>query len=35
VGFVPRYFTFRDYVKGFTTDGEGRFVGLTDTWLER
>ncbi len=40
IGFVPRFFTFRDYVKGFTTDSSGgRFVwgggGLTRTWLDK
>ena len=40
IGFVPRFFTFRDYVKGFTTDSSGgRFVwgggGLTRTWLNK
>jgi ABC-type transport system substrate-binding protein len=39
IGFVPRYFTFRDHVKGFTTDSEGRFVhadgGLTRAWLDK
>jgi ABC-type transport system substrate-binding protein len=35
IGFVPRYFTFRDHVKGFVTDSEGRFMGLSQTWLDR
>jgi peptide/nickel transport system substrate-binding protein len=35
IGFVPRYFMFRDAVKGFTTDGEGSFLGLNNTWLDR
>jgi peptide/nickel transport system substrate-binding protein len=39
IGFVPRFFTYRDTVKGFTTDGDGSFVwtdgGLTHTWLDR
>ncbi len=40
IGFVPRYFTFRDHVKGFSTDSSGgRFVwgggGLTKTWLDK
>jgi hypothetical protein len=35
IGFVPRYFSYRDYVKGFVTDSEGRFVGLSQTWLDR
>lgn len=39
VGYVPRFFTFRDHVKGFTTDDAGRFVswrgGLTHTWSDK
>ena len=39
VGFVPRFFTMRDYVKGFTTDAAGRFMslhgGLTHAWLDK
>ena len=39
VGFVPRFFTVRDYVKGFTTDAAGRFMpwngGLTRAWLDK
>jgi len=40
IGFVPRFFTFRDYVKGFKTNSSGgRFVwgggGLTRTWLDK
>jgi ABC-type transport system substrate-binding protein len=39
IGSVPRFFTFRDHVKGFTTDDAGRFRsfegGLTHTWLEK
>ena len=39
IGFVPRFFTHRDSVKGFTTDGDGSFVwsdgGLTHTWLDK
>ena len=40
IGFVPRFFSLRDYVKGFTTDDDGaRFVwgggGLTRTWLDK
>jgi peptide/nickel transport system substrate-binding protein len=39
IGFVPRYYTFRDQVKNFTTDGEGRLMhyggGLNYTWLDR
>ena len=38
IGFVPRFFTFRDHVKGFTTDGNGFFRhregGLNHTWLD-
>ncbi len=39
IGFVPRFFSFRDYVKGFTTDGDGAFRpwggGLNYTWLDK
>lgn len=39
VVFVPRFFSFRDHVKGFTTDGDGSFIwsqgGLTRTWLDK
>jgi peptide/nickel transport system substrate-binding protein len=39
IGFVPRFFTFRDYVKGFTTSDEGSFLypggGLPYTWLDK
>jgi peptide/nickel transport system substrate-binding protein len=39
IGFVPRYFTFRDHVKNFTTNGEGHLMkyggGLNYTWLDR
>lgn len=39
VGFVPRFFSFRNYVKGFTTDGDGAFRpwgrGLNYTWLDK
>jgi ABC-type transport system substrate-binding protein len=39
IGFVPRFFTFRDYVKGFTTDDEGTFMfpggGLPYAWLDK
>jgi peptide/nickel transport system substrate-binding protein len=39
VGFIPRYFAFGDYVKGFTTDGTGRLMyyggGLNYTGLDR
>ena len=37
--FVPRFFTFRDYAKDFTTDGDGAFRwwggGLSYTWLDK
>jgi len=39
IGSVPRYFTFRSPVKGFTTDDEGAFRswsgGLHYTWLDK
>jgi peptide/nickel transport system substrate-binding protein len=39
IGFVPRFFAYRDYVKGFTSDGEGRYRwgggGLNYTWLDK
>ncbi|NIO07981.1 MAG: hypothetical protein GTO40_08255 [Deltaproteobacteria bacterium] len=39
VGFVPRFFTFREHVKGFQTDDDGAFVwsggGLTHTWIDK
>lgn len=39
IGFVPRFFTSRSYVKGFKTDGDGAFRwwggGLTHTWLDK
>ena len=39
IGFVPRFFAYRDYVKGFTSDSEGRFRwsrgGLNYTWLDK
>jgi peptide/nickel transport system substrate-binding protein len=40
IGFVPRYFAHRQYVKGFSTDSSGgRFVwgggGLMKTWLDK
>lgn len=39
IGFVPRYFAMRDYVKGFSTDDEGMFMwsggGLNYTWLDK
>jgi ABC-type transport system substrate-binding protein len=37
--FVPRFFAFRDYVKGFTSDADGSFRwfhgGLNYTWLDK
>lgn len=39
IGYVSRFFTFRDRVKGFTTDGEGSFRwsggGVNYTWLDK
>jgi peptide/nickel transport system substrate-binding protein len=39
VGFSSRLFAFRDFVKGFTTIGDGTFIwwggGLNHTWLDR
>jgi ABC-type transport system substrate-binding protein len=39
IGFVPRFHTFRDHVKGFDTGGDGSFRwyggGLNYTWLDR
>ena len=39
VGFVPRFFAFRDNVKGFQTDRQGSFQwlggGLSHAWLDR
>lgn len=39
VGFVPRFFSVRGYVKGFKTDFNGAFVwsngGLTHAWLDK
>lgn len=39
VGFVPRFFTFRDTVKGFTTNDDAVFRwwggGLNTTWLDK
>ncbi len=39
IGFVPRFFAFRDYVKGFTSDSEGRYRwsrgGLNYAWLDK
>jgi len=37
--YVPRFFTYNDKVKGFTTDGDGRFngisFGLSRVWVDR
>lgn len=37
--FIPRVFSFRDYVKGFTTDSDGAFRwgggGLNYTWIDK
>ena len=40
VAFVPRFFTFRDYVKGFTTDPDGASYrwyagGMNYAWLDK
>ncbi len=39
VGYGPQFYTFRDYVKGFTTDGDAAFRwwggGLSHTWLDK
>ena len=39
VGFVPRFFTYRDYVKGYTSDSEGHYRwsrgGLNYAWLDK
>ncbi len=39
IGFVPRFFAFRDYVKGFETDRQGSFQwlggGLSSAWLDK
>jgi len=39
IGFVPRFFTFRDHVKGFVTNGDGSFVwfenGFHRAWLDK
>jgi peptide/nickel transport system substrate-binding protein len=38
-GFIPRFYTFRDYVKGFSTGADARFRwadgGVTHTWLDK
>ncbi|HEY3028601.1 MAG TPA: hypothetical protein VGJ68_00290, partial [Bradyrhizobium sp.] len=37
--YVPRFFTYNDKVKGFSTDGDGRFnavsFGLSRVWIDR
>jgi peptide/nickel transport system substrate-binding protein len=37
--YVPRFFTYQDKIKGFTTDGDGRFngvsFGFSRLWVER
>ena len=39
IGFTPRFFTFRDHVKGFVTNGSGDFepwgAGLSRTWIDK
>jgi ABC-type transport system substrate-binding protein len=39
VGWVPRFYAFRDFVKGFESGGDGSFLwyggGLNYTWLDR
>ncbi|HWP60949.1 MAG TPA: ABC transporter substrate-binding protein [Candidatus Acidoferrales bacterium] len=39
IGYVPRFYSFRDYVKGFTTNSEGEFQfpggGLSHAWLDK
>jgi peptide/nickel transport system substrate-binding protein len=39
LGFAPRFFTFRDHVKGFATDEQGAFIwpegGLLKAWLDK
>ncbi|HWP56998.1 MAG TPA: ABC transporter substrate-binding protein [Candidatus Acidoferrales bacterium] len=39
IGYTPRFFALRDYVKGFTTNSEGEFRpwggGLNYAWLDR
>ncbi len=39
IGFAPRVFAFRDYVKGYTTNAEGDFRpwggGLNHVWLDK
>ena len=39
IGFTPRFFTFRDYVKGFVTNASGDFepwgAGLSHAWVDK
>jgi ABC-type transport system substrate-binding protein len=39
IGYTPRFFTLRDYVKGFITNSEGEFRpwggGLNYVWLDK
>jgi len=39
LGFTPRFFTFRDHVKGFTTNFSGDIQpftgGLSSTWIDK
>jgi peptide/nickel transport system substrate-binding protein len=39
LAYVPRFFTYNEKVKGFTTDADGRFnaltFGVTKTWIDR
>jgi len=39
IGFVPRFFAMRDYVKGFSSDNTNAFQpwggGLSYTWLDK
>ena len=39
IGFTPRFFTFRDHVKGFVTNGSGDFqpwgAGLSYAWVDK
>jgi hypothetical protein len=39
MGFTPRFFTFRDYVKGFKTNSSGDFQpfvgGLSRAWIDK
>ena len=39
IGFGPQFYTFRDYVKGFTTDSDAAFRwwggGLSHTWIDK